>query len=159
MLRTSLHLLSVLSLDNMHWVAVHTSNQFNLVEIFLFLQTEREHQRARVHIEELVAYLLAVGHLQIGVNYQFRVSPEWFQRDSSSCGLFALGVVISLARGHRIKLDCSDSAGRQQDWRRYFAQVVVAAAQATTAGTSDKTRSDPAIDLTEDHDVDLTGDD
>jgi hypothetical protein len=170
LLCTTLHILSVLCLDNNHWVALRTSKEFNLVELFLFLQTEHERVRARVYVEEVVSYLIAVGHLQLGVRYQYRTSPEWRQRDGSSCGLFALGTIVSLARDHRLKLDCSDSAGRQKDWRRYFARLVVDAAQATAVGSSDdeapRTPVElevPDYDFTEEDDdgiaIDLTRDD
>ena len=123
-LRTTAHVLCPLCLDNNHWVAMHACKEFNKVELFVFLQTAHEHESAILHAKIIVRYLIAVGQLSTGVTFCVRASKEWHQTDGSSCGLFTLGVLLSLAQGRRISLDCSASSNRSQDWRRYFTQLV-----------------------------------
>ena len=142
------HVLTALSVDNNHWVALRTSKQFNLVELFLFMQTEHEQERAHLYAQQLVSYLIAVGHLCSEPTYVFRTSPEWWQHDGSSCGLYTLGVLVSLIQGRRISLDCCK---RPCAWRRYFAQIVVTAVEDNAHGhSSSDSDAETTVDLTAD---------
>lgn len=154
-LRKTEHLLAPLCCDNNHWVALRTSQQYNMVELFVFLQTEQERERALVYARQLAAYLIAVGHLRPEPRYMVHTSPEWQQYDGSSCGLLTLGVLLSLLRGLRVSLDCSASHGRARDWRAYFAKMVVDAIRThTDRGPSEVDSSGDGVAA-----VDLTGDD
>ena len=144
-LSTTEHVLAPLNLDNNHWVALRTSKRFNMAEVFLTMGSKNERERALVYAAHLVAYLVGVGHLSASPTIRTRTSPFWAQYDSSTCGLFTLGILLSLIQGRRIDLDCSGPALgpsdnndddrpllRARDWRRYFAQIVVGAVQANT---------------------------
>ena len=135
-LKKAEHVLAPLNLDNNHWIAMRTSKSFNLVELFVFLQTAHERERALDYAKELAQYLILVGHLAEGATYAVRTSSQWKQHDCTSCGLFTLGVLLSLIQGRRISLDCSHSPTRSLDWRRYYAQMVVEAVEANTSTTT-----------------------
>ena len=111
-------------MDNNHWVVWRSSKEFNLVELFVWMGTPHEKERALLYASALAAYLLAVGHLMEGTTYRVHKSPFWHQVDGSSCGLFTLGCIVSLAHGLRVDLDCST---RPRDWRRFFTKKVVEA--------------------------------
>ena len=110
-----------LNFDNLHWVVLRTSKIQNLVELFIWLGSDWERERAHIEAQPIVAYLVAVGHLTASPTVVCRFSPEWQQCDGSSCGLFTCGCIISLAQGQRVSL----VQMRPRSWRRYFANAIV----------------------------------
>ena len=139
-------------MDNNHWVVWRSSKEFNLVELFVWMGTAHEKERALLYASALSGYLTAVGHLSEGTTFRVHKSGSWHQTDASSCGLFTLGCIISLAHGMRIELDCSK---RPRDWRHFFTNMVVQAAhQPLRPSTPVSSCGTDVSDFAEDSDFD-----
>ena len=71
-------------------------------------------------------YLAALGVVTPPVCVTVHTCSEWHQSDGSSCGLFTLITLISLAEGRCLSIDLHQPYMRLR-WRKHFAASVLQA--------------------------------
>ena len=111
-------LLWPINTDNQHWILARIVKAHRLVELFLWLGTAHEEERARVYLAPLVRYLRAMRVLDGDIRVVAHVSPGWKQDDGSSCGVFTLVAMFNLLEGRQLNI------AEPNEWRKYLTSLV-----------------------------------